>query len=68
MPQFDPAIFSPLLVWLGLTFVVFPVIGWGLQVLSPWLLSPSLYAGVLYLTLVPSTVSSPCISAVNCSA
>ena len=43
---------------LGLTFVVFPVIGWGLQVLSPWLLSPSLYAGVLYLTLVPSTVQS----------
>ena len=37
---------------LGLTFVVFPVIGWGLQVLSPWLLSPSLYAGVLYLTPV----------------
>ena len=43
---------------LGLTFVVFPLIGWGLQVLSPWLLSPSLYAGVLYLTLVPSTVQS----------
>ncbi|GAA0345442.1 bile acid:sodium symporter family protein [Micropruina glycogenica] len=43
---------------LGLTFVVFPFIGWGLQVLSPWLLSPALYAGVLYLTLVPSTVQS----------
>lgn len=26
MPQFDPAIFSPLLVWLGLTFVVLYVL------------------------------------------
>lgn len=43
---------------LSLTFVAFPLLGWGLQVLSPWLLSPSLYAGVLYLTLVPSTVQS----------
>ncbi|MBK8447930.1 MAG: bile acid:sodium symporter [Micropruina sp.] len=43
---------------LGLTFVAFPIIGWSLQVLSPWLLSPSLYAGLLYLTLVPSTVQS----------
>ena len=43
---------------LALTFAVFPLLGWALQVLSPWLLSPSLYAGVLYLTLVPSTVQS----------
>ena len=43
---------------LGLTFVAFPIIGWSLQVLSPWLLSPSLYAGLLYLTLVPSTAVS----------
>lgn len=43
---------------LGLTFVVFPLVGWGLQFLTPWLLSSSLYAGVLYLTLVPSTVQS----------
>ena len=43
---------------LSLTYVAFPLIGWSLQVLSPWLLSPALYAGVLYLTLVPSTVQS----------
>ena len=43
---------------LALTYLVFPLVGWGLQVLSPWLLSPALYAGVLYLTLVPSTVQS----------
>lgn len=43
---------------LSLTYLAFPLIGWSLQVLSPWLLSPALYAGVLYLTLVPSTVQS----------
>ncbi|MCW3157225.1 bile acid:sodium symporter family protein [Micropruina sonneratiae] len=43
---------------LALTYLLFPLIGWSLQVLSPWLLSPSLYAGVLYLTLLPSTVQS----------
>ncbi len=43
---------------LSLTYVLFPLIGWSLQVLSPWLLSPALYAGVLYLTLLPSTVQS----------
>ncbi|MFT4293932.1 MAG: bile acid:sodium symporter family protein [Micropruina sp.] len=43
---------------LSLTYLLFPLIGWGLQVLSPWLLSPALYAGVLYLTLLPSTVQS----------
>jgi len=46
------------LIILAFTFVAFPLLGWGLHVLSPWLLSPSLYAGVLYLTLVPSTVQS----------
>ena len=43
---------------LSVTYLAFPLIGWSLQVLSPWLLSPALYAGVLYLTLVPSTVQS----------
>lgn len=43
---------------LSITYLVFPLVGWSLQVLSPWLLSPALYAGVLYLTLVPSTVQS----------
>lgn len=43
---------------LSLTYLLFPLIGWALQVLSPWPLSPALYAGVLYLTLLPSTVQS----------
>ena len=43
---------------LSLTYLLFPLIGWALQVLSPWTLSPALYAGVLYLTLLPSTVQS----------
>ena len=42
----------------GAAQAIAPLIGWSLQVLSPWLLSPALYAGVLYLTLVPSTVQS----------
>ena len=43
---------------LAFTFVVFPVVGIGLRVLQPHLLSAELYTGVLYLTLVPSTVQS----------
>lgn len=43
---------------LTFTYVAFPLLGWSLQVLSPWLLDPALYAGVLYLCLVPSTVQS----------
>ncbi len=43
---------------LSLTYLLFPLVGWALQVLSPWALSPALYAGVLYLTLLPSTVQS----------
>ncbi len=43
---------------LSLTYLLFPLIGWALQVLSPWPHSPALYAGVLYLTLLPSTVQS----------
>ncbi|MBP8919480.1 MAG: bile acid:sodium symporter family protein [Micropruina sp.] len=43
---------------LALTYLAFPLIGWGLQVLSPWPLDPMLYAGVLYLCLIPSTVQS----------
>lgn len=45
-------------VILAFTFLVFPAVGVGLRVLQPHLLSPSLYTGVLYLTLVPSTVQS----------
>ncbi|MDP0399636.1 bile acid:sodium symporter family protein [Tsukamurella strandjordii] len=45
-------------VILGFTFVVFPIIGVLLQFLPPALLTPGLYAGVLFLTLLPSTVQS----------
>lgn len=43
---------------LAFTFVLFPLLGIALRVLDPWLLSADLYTGVLYLTLVPSTVQS----------
>jgi sodium/bile acid cotransporter 7 len=43
---------------LAFTFVLFPLIGLALRPLSGTLLSPQLYAGLLYLTLVPSTVQS----------
>jgi len=42
----------------GVTFVAFPLIGVALRVLRPDVLSPELYAGVLLLCLVPSTVQS----------
>ncbi|WP_343036770.1 bile acid:sodium symporter family protein [Flexivirga aerilata] len=43
---------------LAFTFVLFPLVGIALRVLEPSLLSADLYTGVLYLTLVPSTVQS----------
>ncbi|MFC6713749.1 bile acid:sodium symporter family protein [Branchiibius cervicis] len=46
------------LLILCFTFVVFPLVGVAMRALSPWLLSAPLYTGVLYLTLVPSTVQS----------
>ncbi|MGA8987906.1 bile acid:sodium symporter family protein [Aeromicrobium sp.] len=45
-------------VILGTTFVVFPVLGLGAQLLEPTILTPGLAAGVLLLCLVPSTVQS----------
>ncbi|WP_295626406.1 bile acid:sodium symporter family protein [uncultured Corynebacterium sp.] len=42
---------------LTLTFVLFPVIGLALKPLD-WVLTPGLYLGILYMTLVPSTVQS----------
>lgn len=45
-------------VILAFTFVVFPLVGLALRVMTPSLLSPGLYAGVLFLCLVPSTVQS----------
>lgn len=43
---------------LAFTFVLFPLIGLLLGFLSPGLLSPDLYAGLLFVTLCPSTVQS----------
>jgi len=43
---------------LGFTFVVFPLVGLALGVLSPTPLAASLYPGLLYVTLCPSTVQS----------
>ncbi|GAA5108676.1 bile acid:sodium symporter family protein [Nocardia iowensis] len=45
-------------VVLGVTFVVFPLIGLALRVLVPSVLTEDLYIGVLFLCLVPSTVQS----------
>ncbi len=45
-------------VVLASTFVLFPLIGLALHVLVPSVLTDELYAGVLYLCLVPSTVQS----------
>jgi solute carrier family 10 (sodium/bile acid cotransporter), member 7 len=40
------------------TFAMFPVVGFALSKLFPGLLSPVLWAGVLYLVALPSTVQS----------
>lgn len=45
-------------VVLAATFVLFPIIGLGLRVLVPSILTEDLYRGVLFLCLVPSTVQS----------
>jgi sodium/bile acid cotransporter 7 len=46
------------LLILGSTFVMFPLLGWGLATLLPGLLSPVLWTGVLFLVALPSTVQS----------
>ena len=43
---------------LASTFVLFPLLGLGFRVLSPSLLSPQLYYGLLLLCTLPSTVQS----------
>jgi len=43
---------------LAFTYAVFPLAGLALAVTVPWLVNPAVYAGLLYLTLVPSTVQS----------
>jgi solute carrier family 10 (sodium/bile acid cotransporter), member 7 len=46
------------LMVLSVTFVVFPLLGLAARVLEPRVLTPQLYAGLLFLCLVPSTVQS----------
>lgn len=43
---------------LACTFVVFPLLGLAARGLVPWLLTPALYGGFLFLCLVPSTIQS----------
>lgn len=58
------AVVAGLLHWrlhamvLASTFVVFPLLGWGLRPLLAPLVTPDLYTGVLFLCMVPSTVQS----------
>ncbi|MER7665632.1 bile acid:sodium symporter family protein [Streptomyces sp. NPDC096193] len=43
---------------LAATFLVFPLLGLAARGLEPWLLTPQLYSGLLFLCLVPSTIQS----------
>ncbi|MGW1891331.1 bile acid:sodium symporter family protein [Streptomyces sp. NPDC002004] len=43
---------------LACTFVVFPLLGLAARGLVPYVLTPALYGGFLFLTLVPSTIQS----------
>ncbi|MCC9705687.1 bile acid:sodium symporter [Streptomyces sp. MNU76] len=43
---------------LACTFVIFPLLGLAARGLEPVFLTPSLYTGLLFLTLVPSTIQS----------
>ncbi|MEV4192185.1 bile acid:sodium symporter family protein [Streptomyces toxytricini] len=43
---------------LACTFVLFPVLGLAARGLVPWLLTPPLYGGLLFLCAVPSTIQS----------
>lgn len=45
-------------VVVSITFLIFPLAGIAMQVLSPGLLDEDLYMGLLFLCLVPSTVQS----------
>jgi solute carrier family 10 (sodium/bile acid cotransporter), member 7 len=46
------------LIIMAATFTVFPLLGLALSPLSGWLLAPSLYAGLLFLCTLPSTVQA----------
>lgn len=40
------------------TFVIFPLLGLGLGLFSPWLIDQPIYLGLLFLCVLPSTVQS----------
>ncbi len=46
------------IVVLAATFVVFPLLGIAMKPLEPGIVTPGLYAGLLFLCLLPSTVQS----------
>lgn len=46
------------IVVLSITFVAFPIVGVAAKLFEGWLLAPVLYSGILFLTLLPSTVQS----------
>ncbi len=43
---------------LATTYAVFPIVGLGLKAIAPGLLTPALWAGILFLCALPSTVQS----------
>lgn len=45
-------------VILAFTFIIFPLVGLAMRVLVPWALPHTLYVGMLWICLVPSTVQS----------
>mgnify|MGYP000897058238 CR=1 FL=1 len=45
-------------VVLGCTYLLFPLLGLAMRVLTPTILTDELYTGMLYLCLVPSTIQS----------
>jgi len=46
------------IVVLACTFALFPLLGWFLQPVFQWLLTPQLSTGILFLCVVPATVQS----------
>jgi sodium/bile acid cotransporter 7 len=43
---------------LVVSFLVFPLLGFAFRLFVPWLLTPTLYLGVMFLSTLPSTVQS----------
>jgi sodium/bile acid cotransporter 7 len=45
-------------VILGTTFVIFPLLGLACRAFVPWAVPPQLYVGIVFLSVLPSTVQS----------